>query len=87
LNVATYRGIVRQRVGKLARLFDALKIDSSAIQADREVKRPLRIGLRNEIIQFSLVGNGAALNLFDNGMEWSLSGIGFRFLCHVIPLS
>ena len=50
LNVATYRGIVRQRVGKLARLFDALKIDSSAIETDREVKRLLRIGLRNEII-------------------------------------
>jgi hypothetical protein len=86
LLIASNGRVVYQRIRKLARFFNTLKIDGRAIDPDREVKRLSGIGLRNEVIGKFLVANGAALNFPDNGMEWSFSGSGFRLLRHVALL-
>ena len=84
--IAANGRVVYQRIRKLARFFNALKIDGRAIDPDRKVKRPSGIGLRNEVIGKFPVANGAALNFFNNGMEWSFSDSGFRLLRHVALL-
>ncbi|MCA6107320.1 hypothetical protein [Bradyrhizobium cenepequi] len=61
---------MRERVGQLGGFLDSLKINSRAVQTDREIERPPRIGLDNKEIRNIGIADAAVLNFFDDSVEW-----------------
>ncbi|WP_165421153.1 hypothetical protein [Bradyrhizobium sp. Leo170] len=61
---------MRKGVGQLGGFLDALKINGGAVQTDREIEWPPRIGLDDKEIRNVGIADAAILDFLDDGVEW-----------------